>query len=161
MLLKYSAATERKMLKVEYYKSRDEALARLNKLLDETVNMITRVNTTMERIKAGEAKTISQGILNLKSYSVLDQKGREIYRLVYLGLIGDIDEESLNQLKQYYMSLRKILNSLINSLSRMSISEPLAIVYLDEAPIMLIHNIDEKSQLGSLISELANLTSAG
>ena len=140
------------MLRIEHYKSQDEAIDRLKEIANNVDNMITKINTTIEYIRANEAKTISQNALTIKSYNVLDQKGRELYKLLYIGITGNVDYESLNQLKQYYMTLRGSLNSLIASLSRMNINGNLIIVYLDEAPIMIIHNLNE-----NVLNELINL----
>ncbi|WP_291767080.1 hypothetical protein [Caldivirga sp. UBA161] len=140
------------MLRIEYYRNQDEAIDKLKEIVNNAVNMITKINTTIEYIKSNEAKTISQGALTIKSYNVLDHKGRELYKLLYVGIMGNVDYESLNQLKHYYVTLRESLNSLIASMSRMSINGNLIIVYLDEAPIMIIHSLNENT-----LNELINL----
>ena len=149
------------MLRIEYYKNQDEAMDRLKEMANDAVNMITKINTTIEYIRSNEAKTISQGALTIKSYNVLDQKGRELYKLLYIGITGNVDYESLNQLKHYYVTLRETLNSLIASLSRMNINGNLIIVYLDEVPIMIIHSLNENtlSELINLINPKQNSTS--
>ncbi|ABW01696.1 hypothetical protein [Caldivirga maquilingensis] len=149
------------MLRVEYYKSQDEAINRLKEIADDAANMITKINTTIEYIKSNEARTISQGVLTIKSYNVLDQKGRELYRLLYIGIMGNVDYESLNQLRHYYVTLSESLNSLMTSMSRMNINGHLIIIYLDEVPIMIIHSLSEStlSDLINLINPKQNSTS--
>ncbi|MGC9226074.1 hypothetical protein [Caldivirga sp.] len=140
------------MLRIEHYKNQDEAIERLKEIANDVSSMITRINTTIEYIRTNELRTISQGALTIKSYNVLDQKGRELYKLFYIGITGNVDYESLNQLRQYYVALMDSLNSLIVSMSKMNINGSLIIIYLDEAPIMIIHSLSE-----SALNELINL----
>lgn len=142
------------MLRIEYYSSKEEAVTKLTGILNDVTNMIIRINTTIEYVKGQEAKTVSRGIVNVKSYSVIDRRGRRLYELRYIGLVGNIDYESLEQLRDYYVTLRDTLTTLINSMSRMDLRGPLAIVYLNEAPVILIHSINEEAK--ALISELIN-----